>query len=73
MSNVLGIAIIALVAAGYVAAGMLTAVVYGIATDSDTNNWAKATRIVAGWPIIVFTALTGLYALWATQRELDKL
>jgi len=67
------IVMLALVAVGYVAVGVQAAILYDVVIDGGTDGWAEAGKIVAGWPPIAFTALAGLYAMWATQRELDKL
>ena len=67
------IVIASLLAVGYVAAGVLTAIVHDMITDTGTDGWEDVSRIVFGWPIAVFVALTVLYGMWATQRELDNL
>jgi uncharacterized membrane protein len=73
MTNQLALVVVVLLAIGYVAAGVVTAYVYDTITDGGVNGAREALRVVAGWPVIAWTALASLYALWATKRELDNL
>ncbi len=72
MSALAGV-IVGLLAVGYVGSGVLTVLLYNTATDSGVGGWRGAAKTFATWPMIVFTVMSRLYALWKTKRELDKL
>ncbi|UXF51007.1 MAG: hypothetical protein HQRvContig04_37 [Haloquadratum phage sp.] len=70
MSNVLVVAI-ALFAA-YVSTGVLVLV----AVDRIRSEPLAADEVahtILAWPVVGIVAVAGLYALWATQKELETL
>ncbi|UXF50898.1 MAG: hypothetical protein HQRvContig02_26 [Haloquadratum phage sp.] len=36
-------------------------------------NSDRAVIIVAGWPVVLFVAAVGIFAVWSTKRELETI
>jgi hypothetical protein len=66
-------ALASVLAVGYFGVGLAVLGLHDRAVGGDVIRPPEAARIIVGWPVIGFVVIAGLYALWATQREVEKL
>jgi len=70
MSDLLAVAVALL--AAYVSTGVLVLVAVDPVRDGSLPADEVAHTILA-WPVVGFVAVAGIYALWATQREVENM
>ena len=56
----------------YIGIGLASLAAIDHVSNSGVANSDRAVIIVAGWPVVLFVAAVGIFAVWSTKRELDE-